>query len=45
MVSVGCAPYAGAEELILAIETADHAMYAQKARRKSRGSAAAQSVA
>jgi len=45
LVSVGCAPYAGAEELIVAIETADHAMYAQKARRKSRGSAAAQSVA
>jgi diguanylate cyclase (GGDEF)-like protein len=45
LVSVGCAPYAGAEELIQAIDAADHAMYAQKARRKSRGLPAAQSVA
>jgi len=41
MVSFGGAPYAGAEELILAIEQADLAMYAQKARRKKRASAAA----
>lgn len=45
MVSVGGAPYAGAEELIVAIDGADHAMYAQKARRKSRGSAATAIVA
>ena len=41
LVSFGGAPYAGAEELILAIEQADLAMYAQKARRKKRASAAA----
>ena len=39
-VSFGGAPYAGAEELILAIEQADLAMYAQKTRRKKRVSAA-----
>jgi diguanylate cyclase (GGDEF)-like protein len=41
MVSFGGAPYAGAEELVLAIEQADLAMYAHKARRKKRASAAA----
>ena len=45
LASFGCAAYAGAEELILAIEQADHAMYKQKARRKARISAAAASVA
>ena len=45
LVSLGGAPYAGAEQLVLNIEQADHAMYLQKARRKSRGSAATVSVA
>jgi diguanylate cyclase (GGDEF)-like protein len=40
LVSLGVAPYAGAEELVLAIEQADHEMYRHKARRKARGSAA-----
>jgi len=40
LASFGGAPYAGAEEMILAIEQADHAMYAQKARRKARASSA-----
>ena len=45
LASLGGAPYRGAEELILAIEAADHAMYAQKARRKARGSTPTMSVA
>ncbi len=36
LASLGGAPYRGAEEMIIAIEQADHAMYKQKARRKAR---------
>ena len=36
LASLGGAPYAGAEEMFKAIDAADHAMYAQKARRKAR---------
>jgi len=36
LASIGGARYEGAEEMYRAIEAADHAMYAQKARRKAR---------
>jgi len=36
LASLGGAHYAGAEEMFKAIDAADHAMYAQKARRKAR---------
>jgi diguanylate cyclase (GGDEF)-like protein len=43
--SLGGAAYAGAEQMIFAIEQADQAMYRQKTRRKSRAAASRASVA